>query len=542
MSNFDLINTICKKNKLKLLHKLPNQIKNIFIQYAYNSLYQKTGNRNLAKNILIELGEIEDKLDILIYTGKNNLKEPIIQLIRQGITTIPIIPLNEISKYRKDFIDTVQNFPEYIQNKDLNKIYILGGFAALGNPSSFHNLFVRNLRIKCREQVISKIFKNYINKYDDIKLKENYKLEMLYDRMMDRLAGQKPSDDAWHRDVVVNNVIEENDELFGGWINLDETNQYFSCIPGSHLNIIQKNIRSGFNTLYIHYLNILKNKQKNELKGLNNDEIEKKLKPIVTKYINKISKLKTKFIVPPGHMVIFPQYILHEVISTLTKHNMKRLFLGWRLTTTEYSLYDKLISQGLNYIFDNQSVPPLPSAQKPPIYSKQHEMSFIGIPKLLILNKKQLDKFNYKKWGKEISEKFLKIYSSNNMKLLYQKITSKLSLIELKNILYNMILEYKKQGLGIHFEINKTELLEKNVIIKFTPFKIISNDKNSITTLIKWSYENIQPKILNKKINSKGNSYYITDRYMKSLKEYDFPLYPKYTINEKLLYTPQKIT
>jgi hypothetical protein len=59
--------------------------------------------------------------------------------------------------------------------------------------------------------------------------------------------------------------------------------------------------------------------------------------------------------------------------------------------------------------------------------------------------------------------------------------------------------------------------------------------------LIEWS-QIFQPKVLETKKNKKfGYTYQIVHRYMKSLKEYGFPLYPPYTKEEKEIMKPQKL-
>lgn len=90
-------------------------------------------------------------------------------------------------------------------------IYVLGGFAAFGNPASFHNSLLRKIRLKCREKamelfrIMSKNSRRHLSR-----------LEMLWDRFMFREKGQTPSDETWHRDVIPCNKIDEWDEVFGG--------------------------------------------------------------------------------------------------------------------------------------------------------------------------------------------------------------------------------------------------------------------------------------------------------------------------------------
>ena len=67
----------------------------------------------------------------------------------------------------------------------------------------------------------------------------------------------------------------------GGWINLDKESQFMSCIPGSHLGVRLKGLKSGFAT-------------------------------IGKKDIDKFKPYKQLFEIKPGHCIIFPQYLLHK--------------------------------------------------------------------------------------------------------------------------------------------------------------------------------------------------------------------------------------
>jgi len=89
-------------------------------------------------------------------------------LKRLGVVIIPVIKKEEIPGIRKEFINTLRNFPEYIrspENPDKDSkgnqlLYVLGGFGALGNPASFHNDLVRNIRKRCRKAVYSFCLEN----------------------------------------------------------------------------------------------------------------------------------------------------------------------------------------------------------------------------------------------------------------------------------------------------------------------------------------------------------------------------------------------
>lgn len=346
-----IISHICKEFDGAVFDKLPIQFINLFIKYSYACLFYKHGNQILARTILIHTREIQSS----IYNGQlyivyknvyKNTLSPYESLKRLGVTTIKVLEADEIQQYRTDFTKTMYDFPEY-KRSEINPtldshgnpmVYVLGGFGALGNPGSFHNPFVRKLRLRIKKCVIP-LFKEVIKNIPGGHHTVN--LEMLVDRMMFRTDSQAPSVEAWHRDVVPPEKIYDADEIYGGWINLDTKSQFFSCIPGSHLGVSLKLLKKGFSA------------------------IPKDTIPHIC------TGNKQLYEIPPGHIVIFPQYIIHEVVSKKTDHDMMRLFTGWRTTTST-----KFLHTDMRERFKTQAIIPLPSGQLPPMYSANH-ISFL---------------------------------------------------------------------------------------------------------------------------------------------------------------------
>eukprot|EP00798_Chlamydomonas_sp_ICE-L_P023483 gene23483-biopygen11158 len=160
--------------------------------------------------------------------------------------------------------------------------------------------------------------------YGGVRFHKNFKI---MDRMMFRTRGKVVASESWHRDEAPEAADE--DDVFGGWINLDDTDHHFSCIPGSHKGVSK---HSGFGK---------------------------------EKVVDSANKEKIR--VPPSHIIIFFERILHEVNrSNVPPKGIVRLFLGWRLTNSTRSLYD------LKDIFMNQAVPKLKSDQTPAMYSIYH--------------------------------------------------------------------------------------------------------------------------------------------------------------------------
>jgi len=249
------------------------------------------------------------------------------KLINEGFLVInPKWMTNELRiELRDEFVQTCRTFPEFHSPKD--DIYVLGGFSALGNPGSFHNPFVRKLRQWVMWSVVP-VLKRLAN---------GRKLEQVMDRMMFRTNGKVIAGETWHRDEAPK--ADDTDDVFGGWINLDATSNFFSCIPGTHKGVSK---HSGFGK---------------------------------EKITDGYSINKKRVEVPPGHIIVFYERILHEVNKTKAPNEgITRLFLGWRLTHDGSS-----ILENLEDICKSQGVPRLKSYQIPAMYSVYHKIVWVDM-------------------------------------------------------------------------------------------------------------------------------------------------------------------
>ena len=253
-------------------------------------------------------------------------------IVEQGYIVIPAF-CSEINTLRSEFLETCRSFPEYKNHDEL----VLGNFAALGNAASFHNPFVRKLRLRTMD-IVTKV----------IPIETNKKLIQIIDRMMYRKKGLKPTAESWHRDEAFN--TKPNDIVYGGWINLDTVSQYFSCIPGTHR--MTKLHNGGFAKVDPKSIDTSK-KQKIEIKS--------------------------------GHILIFNEDLIHEVLSTPSKSDICRLFLGWLVTSSK----DTIIPNLENILYD-QAVVPLKSGQIPPMYAKLHWTNWFQ--RILSFSERMIDK------------------------------------------------------------------------------------------------------------------------------------------------------
>jgi hypothetical protein len=207
--------------------------------------------------------------------------------------------------YDKQFVDDGDSTFE-----NDNFVVVGGGYQFLANPSSFHCKTVRTLRRLAQIGVLS-------NKVNDSTpfhelLEDNTKnLEQIADRLMVRRLNKSISDgETWHRDVA--QFADDDDRVFGGWINLDLNEcQYFSCVPDTAYENIPENAKAFWN--------------------------------IPREKWGYCESNKVRVEIPPGHMLIFDERTIHEVLKTEKKKGTScRLFTGWRVTRKTESIVQNL--------------------------------------------------------------------------------------------------------------------------------------------------------------------------------------------------------
>ena len=149
--------------------------------------------------------------------------------------TMPFLNAEQLLKWRSMFNESVTSFPEY---KDASNTACLvqGGFAALGNASSFHCPFSRYARSQLQETALL-LFRELgkllaTDAQTDLK---ELRMEQLIDRLLIRDASKTPTAESWHRDQCpFPKEAKGKDVAFGGWVNFDTADQYFSCVKGTH--------------------------------------------------------------------------------------------------------------------------------------------------------------------------------------------------------------------------------------------------------------------------------------------------------------------
>lgn len=261
-------------------------------------------------------------------TGKkarSELTETAKKLKRDGYVVIPVWSASSsdesVAMKRAELNSAIRGFTEYtgLSSNPLEDDVLLvnGGFGALGNPSAFHCEWTREMRRIAHETVM---------RDKAIPVPDDYYLSQAFDRVMVRKSTQVPTAESWHRDEA-GKALEEGDTLYGGWIALDD--QIFSAIPGTQLEI---NPGGGFDKL-----------TEDELTG-----------------IMEIHPKKT-IEVPAGHMLIFNETIIHEVVGKAHKHTQARLFTAFYVSKEPEPILP------IDDIVAEQAVAPLKSGQISPM-------------------------------------------------------------------------------------------------------------------------------------------------------------------------------
>jgi len=159
----------------------------------------------------------------------------------RGYTVVPCLDPGLLLGVCRAFDDAIRAFPEFKPGADA---YVMGGFGTLANPVSFHNILVRRVREWCVHAAVEGLWRDYVDKPG----RRGAKLEQIIDRMRLRPRGTKPISESWHRDEAILPAGHEQDETFGGWINLDDTLQFFHCVPGTYTQPCDAN-KKGFATI-----------------------------------------------------------------------------------------------------------------------------------------------------------------------------------------------------------------------------------------------------------------------------------------------------
>ena len=246
-------------------------------------------------------------------------------LSTEGYCVLPVLSPEEVTSTRDRLVLELRRDPYYKDaTRAWNEGMVMGGFGGLATPHSYHNPVTRELRLRVHEVGVQLCPPDAV-------------IEQCPDRTMSRAIHQCPGGESWHRDESPN--AKPGSAIFGGWINLNDHDEYFACCPGS------QRIGTGGN--------------------INFQTIPKEERP-------EWKAREVKVPIPPGHLVVFYENIVHRVY-TGKKRREYRLFVGWRIGTNR----DDELDPTLHERMVRHQVPKIKGGMQPPVYARQHMASWI---------------------------------------------------------------------------------------------------------------------------------------------------------------------
>jgi hypothetical protein len=202
---------------------------------------------------------------------------------------------------------------------------VLGSFGALGSASTFHDKFVRDQRLALDKEFTPQLKNVFPDKL----------VQMVLDRVGYRPAGMAPCPEGAHRDLTQVDMCLKGDIITGGFINNNATEpQFFTCVLGTHTEVDNHTQGLGFSAVI-----------KERMAEINANNMWEKIE------------------IPPGHVLLFDQRLVHRVNSTKYKHPIMRTYISFRMTTSDVPLL-----HNIREILEQGAVPLLKSGQMPYMY------------------------------------------------------------------------------------------------------------------------------------------------------------------------------
>jgi hypothetical protein len=290
-----------------------------------------------------------------------------------------VVPCPPAIRENFNLIQFLSDQREFV-NQDPQQKFVLGGFGALANPSSYHHPERRRLMNDIYEYM-EPIFKRT---FENSEASQYKYLSMIPDRFGIRRAGQEVGKETWHKDQSLNMEQAKVAQVFGGWINLNAAyDTYFSCVPAE---VVSPRETEGF---YERKLN---------LKGGFTAEADR------VPYLNRNRR---QVVVPPNHIVIFNELLTHEVVkATATEPFSYRCYLKWFVSKNNIPYWPR---ERMENFFARQSQIGMSIYQPDaPIFASVHSSYQKGADKLVELSNRmipQLRTFEIK--GQVVKEKDL---------------------------------------------------------------------------------------------------------------------------------------
>ena len=166
-------------------------------------------------------------------------------LLTLGVAVVRSLDETGRRHWNQRLFDAMDDFPEYRQTGPAVQ-RVLGGFGALGNPSSFHHPEVRLFRRMRKKLVFRPVMAEFVKLAFQGAQHRDVRIESLFDRLCVRCEEfNRPVAESWHRDIYGAEKYNlralprtlprgQPDLLFGGWTNLDHREQRFVGLLSTH--------------------------------------------------------------------------------------------------------------------------------------------------------------------------------------------------------------------------------------------------------------------------------------------------------------------
>jgi hypothetical protein len=264
------------------------------------------------------------------FTPRQNL-EAARYLAINGFVVVMSHTAAETERLREDFKQTAESFPEFRHDLPVSatsRCYTRDGFGALCFASSFHNPFVRRVRIDAH-RCLAPMFRELIATEQ---WSPNKCLAQIMDCMLMRQAEVFGTSENWGRNI--NSRTLAGDRCFSGWMNLNVDNDVFICKAGTH-------------------------------ESLHAADSQKRFRGVVDAIlIAELEAVHEEVIVPPGAIIIIDETIVHMVSGVALKVEKYRVLLAWRLSSNIGSIFPTDVMASIK----KQGVVTLKTGHVPPMY------------------------------------------------------------------------------------------------------------------------------------------------------------------------------
>lgn len=259
-------------------------------------------------------------------------------LLTNGYVVVCVMNNDQLATVRSGLLSDMATYKDVTPGN--TKPLVLGSFGALGNAASFHSPAVRNLRKVIHGVGFPYMAETAQSLYD--RDGDEFNVSQVIDRLRVIQPKSVTNKETWHRDISP----FSDDMVFGGWVNLDFSDQYFSCVPGTHND-----------PLFV------------ARKGFSKEKHTETLTSGGVRLVN--GKPVQKVTIPPGCMLIFSERILHEICKSKTDITSMRLHTAWCLTKGDSPLIPKL-----DQILKRQKPVTVKSGQHPPVFAQLHAVNW----------------------------------------------------------------------------------------------------------------------------------------------------------------------